>query len=928
MTPSSQVAEVNETSLTVTAVVNSNVTHPRFEFNFGDGSRAITSNLNTAEHIYREQGEYRVTVNATSACNARSLADGVDVIVPPPVEILRGLTLQSEATELGEPTEFVLQTERGTQFNCTWFFGDGGSFAAAFLSAKKSVLNHTFPSPFDYTTTISCRNRRSEANFSLITSVQSKVTGLLVSQPRPVRFGFAFKVQWTTEEGSDIEYYAEFQGRNLEVVKFEDGHSGYAWITKDEYETPGKFEIKINASNAVTSPISRSIIVHILRAVVPFHPVVLHHAEYIEINETITVWMSDVNAKAQTNVSYNIDFADGTPVMVTQNASVTHAYKHHGIYIVNITGENMVSRLFANVTVQVHKPVLILEDLKLTSSPSKVNESTDLAAHLAQGSDFKCHWSFGDGENKTHDYGRRFDFPEEKSYRESSNLRDISFSADHIYQTIGVFAVLVTCRNRLSFVSCETRVTVQEEIGGFHVFPIEPKIAGKTFPINWSITKGTHVSFSVTFKQNEISFKLQGGLYVSLVTPEMYHMKPGEYDVMVTASNLVTSLLRHQQRILIEVPVSRLQINASYEVHGRLLYGHGTEHNHFPTSVPISFKALVDNGTNLQYTWSFAEGQSTQRRSGDATVLTFHKVGIYRVGLQVRNQVSKADASLLVMLQEPVSLRNEDIACPTATVINKTTGISLFIETLGTNSCLAVNFKDGTGYAFGSERSCEFFTSKLDSKNVFLGVIKKFMQFTHVYKSSGVFEIELELTNVVSLSTGRCTVEITARPCRKPRVKLMNSGRSASEPEIFPRAEQIHIVPDIDSFCPNSAKIVFRWNISQYRPKNDTFQTFHMDTDGVLSAPHLRLPQRTLPIGLFEVSLTVGFQEDELKDYHAVEKCYLRIVQSALVAKISGGSRVRRGLGSSVLMRGLESHDPDMGPGNYEGERASERVSE
>ena len=72
-------------------------------------------------------------------------------------------------------------------------------------------------------------------------------------------------------------------------------------------------------------------------------------------------------------------------------------------------------------------------------------------------------------------------------------------------------------------------------------------------------------------------------------------------------------------------------------------------------------------------------------------------------------------------------------------------------------------------------------------------------------------------------------------------------------------------------------------------------------------------------MGLFKVRLKVGMVEEELKDFTTVADGYIRVVQSPLIAKITGGSEIRRGFGSKLSIDSLGSYDPDVGPGTIAG---------
>lgn len=135
-----------------------------------------------------------------------------------------------------------------------------------------------------------------------------------------------------------------FSEVTLEAVKSKNETHGHALVTQNEYKTPGIFYAHVAASNAVTKWISTSLKCAILREVSPFVPVLIHQSRDIEINETISVWLTEVNSGPNINASYMVSFGDNRKVVHTCETFVNHSYSYHGLYTVNITVANKVSR--------------------------------------------------------------------------------------------------------------------------------------------------------------------------------------------------------------------------------------------------------------------------------------------------------------------------------------------------------------------------------------------------------------------------------------------------------------------------------------------------------------------------------------------------------------------------------------------------------
>lgn len=130
----------------------------------------------------------------------------------------------------------------------------------------------------------------------------------------------------------------------------------------------------------------------------------------------------------------------------------------------------------------------------------------------------------------------------------------------------------------------------------------------------------------------------------------------------------------------------------------------------------------------------------------------------------------------------------------------------------------------------------------------------------------------------------------------------------------------VEIEANIEIFCPESKESTYEWNIFQYNSETGLFSQFgDVSSYGEGSMQELRLKRRALPLGVYRLNLSVRMVGEDLQDFFAVAEGYIQIVQSDLVAKISGGSEIRRRFGSVLSVDGLDSYDPDVGPGNYSG---------
>jgi len=927
LTSPTHLAEVNETVLTVSVNTNENVTKPTFRFDFGDGTVTQESFLNTAYHMYHFTGNYTMRVQARSLCNTSMLIETASISVPKPVRFLKNITLHSEATVFGEETQFHLLVGQGSDFACLWLLGDQVNHTTSRSDPGTIILNHVYLSPSAYTARATCQNRRSELSVTDTVQVQKVIVGLKIFPVCPILFGTQFLVRWQIDDGTGVIYKANFSRITLEVKKSDDELHGQAWVTKHDYKTPGEFFFHVSASNAVTKWDSVTVKCIILRKVSPFTPIVFHRARDIEINETVSIWFTDVNSASEINASYFVSFGDNSKVMITRETRVTHSYDYYGLYTVKITADNQVSTFNASITIKVHKPVVKLKAFTIPSLVARVNENVDIIMFLHSGSDIVCRWEFGDGQelvqNPQHEliYFKGLELS-------VMNFTNVSISVRHIFNEVGVYKISATCQNRLSEVKATAYATVQKEITLFQVLPIDPVVFGKMFFLNFTVATGTNVTFTAFLNQQRLQTERHRLYHLSKVTLDIYK-QAGQYNLTITATNLVTPSLRHTQIVVIEVPVSEVHINVSYLEAHKMHAGHGANMNIFPEGVPVVFQATADNGSSLQYTWSICDTKDLS--SNNIRQHTFHRAGTYKVSVHVENHVSRAASSVVTAVQKRTSfLHGGLVKCSSPKVVNKIVTIQVTIEILGTNATLVIGMDNTTSYWYGDIANYQEWKRNNTNATVqYQGELKgKNTILNHVYKTPAIYTIKASLGNALSRSSSTCEVEILPRPCKKPNVKLKSIGGTPDDAGRFFRADTINIQADVDVFCPESKMSKYEWKIFQSNPNTGSFEQFHDDfANGEASMQELQLKRRTLPVGLFRLRLTVGMVEEELKDFLTIAEGYIRVLQSPLIATISGGSEIRRGFGSTISVDGGRSYDPDIGPGNNTGKPIGSLIS-
>lgn len=211
-----------------------------YEWNFGDGT---TANGVEARHIWREAGEYEVTLtvdDGTELENARHSAKIKVTVTPRPETMI----VAEEQACVGERLQFDLANLPADSGAISWSFGDGNINTD---NIKSPV--HGYVTPGDYTIGVTFEGDR--AGNSWQTPIARKI---LVNHPPEVIIG----VQRATCAGTQVTFDAsgsyDFDG---EVVSMEwdfgDGATAEGAKVTHSFAEPGTYNVRLTVKDSSTT---------------------------------------------------------------------------------------------------------------------------------------------------------------------------------------------------------------------------------------------------------------------------------------------------------------------------------------------------------------------------------------------------------------------------------------------------------------------------------------------------------------------------------------------------------------------------------------------------------------------------------------------------------------------------------------------------
>ena len=744
----SKYVEVNET-ITIVVINDKNVSFSEYKYDLGDGSPIVITDQDTIDHKYSKHGVFSVGATIYSRCMNETLHISTSVSIEKTVVLLGNLTLATEPVPFPSPLSAVLISDRGTDFKCYWNLGDGHQAETDFVNhGTKHNLTYSFNATGNYYLHVSCVNRLSQADISTMVIVQAPIFGLAIERITPKGYLEQFKITWHVQSGSDIQYTASFAGQQLKTFKTIKETHGWAWVQPGNNVGLGEQSIIVSASNKVTVTLRSRSAVRIEKQVEPFSPVLYHSNRYIEVNESFILFMTHTNVGNGANPIYSVDLGDGRSPITTGNLKTNLSYSTYGDFMITINAFNNVSVYNTSVSIKIHKPVLLVEYLTLSTEPTVFLQPTIITAHIRRASDVICNASFSDIPNYSQIYDlsvESFWDPVSGQNNVSNNPPDVTFTIERNFSATGVYSVTVTCQNRLSEKTSNIDAIVLEPVTGARWIPNEPSILGNPIYITLEITSGTNISFEVSFKDYRFIHKNVGLTAFHVIYQDIYR-SVGFHQFTLTVWNRVTQPIVLQGYAIVEIPIYRLE---AYVIGGP----HGIEVN---GSVNIGIK--LKNGSNPEFLVDFMDGSEATVTRKHTVVHKFNPHSLYVVNITARNNVSQEVTLLNIHVIKPVIPLQKVSISSSPTSLSNTSDILLYLSE-GSDFFCVWQFGDGSSLNSSYQRLSYYSDGKTTDKRPFQNLT---FIVQHTYTSTGIFHISVKCQNRLSSEYASVPIVIQA----------------------------------------------------------------------------------------------------------------------------------------------------------------------
>jgi uncharacterized repeat protein (TIGR01451 family) len=511
---------------------------------------------------------------------------------------------------------------------------------------------------------------------SIATTVHDRpIVGLSAGNDSPTWLGYPTTLSAATTSGTNVVYTWDFGDGSPTRTGASIQHT---------YPAVDTYTAQVTASNGAGSQSQTTVVT--ITDVPPDASFISSSPD--RVGQTTTL----ESTSGGTNLTYQWDFGDGSPVASTQASAIDHVYGSVGSYQVVLTATNSAGTDVATGVVEIlGQPNLPVASFT-SSSPDELGQATRFTNTSQDGGDdaenISYTWHFGDGgsstaKHPTHAYvavgtyqasltidnsvgsdtfsapvlitdapirglaiqqdsptflgsathlAARIDTGTNISYQwdlgDGSSASGPSLA--HTYSALGSYTIVLTATNSVNHQVATATVLIEEQqIEGLALAHDGPTLLGHPTTFSATLSSGTNVAYRWDFGD---------GAGSSLQNPVHTYAAIGEYTVVLTATNSWGNQHRTDTVIVQDEPISGLQVSHD----GPTVLG-----------MPTTLNATVASGTNVVYTWDLGDGQVA---SGAHLTHTYAAIGEYELTLTAINSTSADEVSTTVNVVDQRSI--------------------------------------------------------------------------------------------------------------------------------------------------------------------------------------------------------------------------------------------------------------------------------
>ena len=292
--------------------------------------------------------------------------------------------------------------------------------------------------------------------------------------------------------------------------------------------------------------------------------------------------------------------------------------------------------------------------------------------------------------------------------------------------------------------------------------------------ISWMVRSGYPVQLryrfnlingtSVWYTAPDLVFNRTGYL---VIPPTIHNSTLGNQSILVEAANRLSFIQYKDIGILMYEPVQEISFNyTELSLFQKAKYGFVFQQN-----IQINFSIITFPGEGiLEYTWIFGDGPNITTIIPNTTY-TYQTFGEYNLTV-IAETCNKLSTTVSIAVHPPIDNVQYNFNESFTGFYNDTLEFNVTANQWGVDGCVYVDCGDGSpviSYCTSQMVNTAGFSveGKLNATN---GLA---LNFTHVYREPGLFEMIIIANNTVSTERFNRTFNVTAGPCQPPNITMI-----------------------------------------------------------------------------------------------------------------------------------------------------------
>ena len=293
-------------------------------------------------------------------------------------------------------------------------------------------------------------------------------------------------------------------------------------------------------------------------------------------------------------------------------------------------------------------------------------------------------------------------------------------------------------------------------------------------------------------------------------------------------------------------------------------------------------------------------------------VLPFiYQSGLHDVSIKVSNPIS-SDTKLkqLLLVDSVVNMVILELA--NITKVDETKVLKFEYDMEGTDSCLYIEWGDGTKETYGTSCDSAF-------GGTLIGALTNPLTAPHIYTASGYKTVTATTSNSYSSETDVVTFSISTTDCTKPYVTVEDRAVYFYNPTQFTKSKHFEIRGLSSILCGVTFDNTKLWTVERIdRTMGTVLGPVDLDALGIINdLAELSVPPTKLDYGLYKATYTMEMTPSvgDGARYLSQSFTYLKVEKSPIVAMMMKGgvSAVKKSSGQTVFLDPASySYDPDI----------------